>query len=317
MAEGGTFSFSDPDGYAAAFGHAGIKLKLTITGAGDFRARLTRLKLACLEVYRCSENLPRIAYISLPPGRVFLSLPVGMASPMLGGVTLRNGHMVFHGRGERVHQRSSGECLWGLISLSADQLESCSKALTGRPIASPQASRILVPSRGEASRFHGLFEQACHLVETGQRLIESPEVARAIEQEMLYAITHCLSADEVDENPRTRHQHAATMVRFEETLSKRIDQKINMPMLCAEIGVAERTLRMCCSEFLGVSPTRYLLLQRLNKARSALRRADPSMASVAEVARNHQFLELGRFAVTYRATFGESPSATLQRNPQA
>jgi len=90
-----------------------------------------------------------------------------------------------------------------------------------------------------------------------------------------------------------------------------------MPKLCAEIGMAERTLRMCCSEILGVSPTRYLLLQRLNEARSALRRADPSTASVAEVARNHQFLELGRFAVTYRSTFGESPSATLQRDPRA
>jgi transcriptional regulator GlxA family with amidase domain len=39
--------------------------------------------------------------------------------------------------------------------------------------------------------------------------------------------------------------------------------------------------------------------------------------SVAEVARNHQFLEFGRFAVTYRTTFGESPSVTLQRNPRA
>jgi len=57
------------------------------------------------------------------------------------------------------------------------------------------------------------------------------------------------------------------------------------------------------------------MLQRLNAARAALRRADPSTTSVAEVARNHQFLELGRFAVTYRTTFGESPSTTLQQNP--
>jgi hypothetical protein len=28
----------------------------------------------------------------------------------------------------------------------------------------------------------------------------------------------------------------------------------------------------------------------------------------------HQFLELGRFAVTYRITFGEPPSVTLQRD---
>jgi transcriptional regulator GlxA family with amidase domain len=70
---------------------------------------------------------------------------------------------------------------------------------------------------------------------------------------------------------------------------------------------------MCCVESLGVSPTRYLLLQRLNRARAALRRADPSTTSVAEIARNNQFLEFGRFAVTYRTIFGELPSVTLQR----
>jgi len=40
------------------------------------------------------------------------------------------------------------------------------------------------------------------------------------------------------------------------------------------------------------------------------------MASVAEIARSCQFLELGRFAVTYRTIFGELPSTTLQRDPQ-
>jgi transcriptional regulator GlxA family with amidase domain len=49
-------------------------------------------------------------------------------------------------------------------------------------------------------------------------------------------------------------------------------------------------------------------------ARSALRRADPATASVAEIARSHQFSEPGRFAVTYRAIFGEMPSSTLRRS---
>lgn len=129
---------------------------------------------------------------------------------------------------------------------------------------------------------------------------------------MLHAIIHCLAVNEADDHARARHHHAAVMVRFEEALSKRIDQKLNMPRLCTEIGVPERTLRLCCAEFLGVSPTRYVTLRRLNKVRAALQRADPSIVTVAEVARNHQFLELGRFAVTYRTTFGESPSVTLE-----
>ena len=141
-------------------------------------------------------------------------------------------------------------------------------------------------------------------------------MARALEQKLLYAVVNGLATEEADDNPTTRRHHADVMVRFEETLSKRTDQKLNMRALCAAIGVPERTLRMCCNKILGLSPMRYLLLQRLNKARSVLRRADPRAATVAEVARNHQFLELGRFAVTYRTTFGESPSITLHRESQ-
>ena len=71
MAEAGTLTFSDPEAYAAAFSDAHVKL--TITGAGDFKARLTRLKLEHLEIHQYCENLPRIAYISLLPQRIFLS----------------------------------------------------------------------------------------------------------------------------------------------------------------------------------------------------------------------------------------------------
>ncbi|TMK47762.1 MAG: helix-turn-helix domain-containing protein [Alphaproteobacteria bacterium] len=97
--------------------------------------------------------------------------------------------------------------------------------------------------------------------------------------------------------------------------SPRAGIRLSLPELCSAIGVPERTLRACCSEFLGMSPTRYHLLRRLNLARSALRRANPETTSVAEIARNHQFLELGRFAVAYRTVFGEMPSFTL-RSPR-
>ncbi|HEY6465305.1 MAG TPA: hypothetical protein VIY69_04890, partial [Candidatus Acidoferrales bacterium] len=128
-------AFSDPDSYATAFGSA--RIAFTITGAGDFAANMTRLKLSDLEVCRFYERLPRIAYISLSTERVLLSFPIGAASPVFGGSTLRNGDMIFHSGGERVHQRSNGECQWGSISLSPEQFVSSGTALTGRPITLP------------------------------------------------------------------------------------------------------------------------------------------------------------------------------------
>jgi transcriptional regulator GlxA family with amidase domain len=87
--------------------------------------------------------------------------------------------------------------------------------------------------------------------------------------------------------------------------------------LCELIGVTERTLRSCCAEFLGMSPTRYVLLRRLSRARVALRDADPDRASLSELVRTFGFAELGRFETAYRAAFGETPLTTLQRAPAA
>src|SRR5579872_2118058 len=314
MAEGGTLTFRDPDGYMAAF--RDIRLNLTITAAGDFRARLTLLKLGHLEFYQCREDLPRIAYMRLPPGQLFLSFPTGNMASTYNGFVSRNGDIVLHARGGGVHHRIGEKGQWSLISVSLEQLARHSAALTGEPLVPPDADRFLRPVRADAARLRRLIEQACYFSEAGQDLIDRPEIARALQQEILHAIIHCLAADQIDDASKARRQHTAVMSRFEEALDRNIERKLNLPALCAEIGVAERTLRMCCAEFLGVSPMRYLLLRRLNKARSALRRADPSAVSVAEVARNHHFLELGRFAVTYRTTFGESPSTTLQREPR-
>jgi AraC-like DNA-binding protein len=312
MAENGTATFANPDDYQAGIG--GANFNLIVTGGGDFKARLTWLNLRRFHVFRGCENLPRIAFISLLPAQVFVSFPANAGAPLTyDGFGLKFGDVVFHSRGERMHQRTSGESQWGLISLPPEQLAACGKALTGLKITSPPAGRVLRPSRSAASDLLRLHSRACRLAETRHKLIANPEVARALEQELLHALVNCLTADDAIGNLKTRRHHADIMVRFEDALSTLRGPRLNMPALCAAIGVPERTLRVCCAEFLGVSPTRYLLLRRLNMARSALRRADPVTASVAEIARSCQFLEPGRFAVTYRTIFGEMPSSTLRR----
>jgi len=107
-------------------------------------------------------------------------------------------------------------------------------------------------------------------------------------------------------------RRAAIMARLEKVLAADSDRQLSMAELCAGTGVPERALRLCCEEFLGLSPTAYVRLRRLNLVRAALLRSDPAIATVGDVARHHGFSELGRFAATYRAAFGESPAITLQ-----
>jgi AraC-like DNA-binding protein len=316
MTENGTATFVDPDVYQAGIGGVsskGVSVHFIVTGGGDFKARLTWLNLHRLRVLRGFENLPSIAFVSLPPERVVVVFPTSTAPLIWSGLRLRFGDIVFHSRGERTHQWTPGEGKWGLISLPPEQLSACGLALTGSEMSAPTFRRVLRPSKVAASRLLRLHSNACRLAETRHELIANPEVVRSLEQELLHALVNCLTADDAEDHPETRRHHAEIMVRFEDALAAHIDRHLNMSALCAAIGVPERTLRMCCNEFMGISPSRYFLLRRLNMARSALRRADPETASVKEIARNHQFVEPGRFSVAYRNVFGEMPSSTLRR----
>jgi AraC-like DNA-binding protein len=312
MAENGTANFASSDEYSAAIGAA--KLDLFVTAGGEFKGRLTWLNLGGLHVLRGRENLPRIAFVALPPAHVFISFPAsGLSRLVYCGLRLNPGDVVFHGLGERAHQRTVGKADWCFISLAPEQLAACSKALTGQTLRPPSEARVTVPA---PSAFRALLSpilKACLLTETRWELIANPEVARSLEQELLHALINCLETENADRVSRWRRRHTDIMVRFEEVIATLSGPHLNLSEICTAIDVPERTLRLCCAEFLGVSPIRYYLLRRLNMARSALRRANPETASVAEIARDCQFVELGRFAAAYRALFGETPSSTLRR----
>ena len=160
MADGGTQTFTDPDGYAAAIGDT--RLNLTITGAGAFRADLTWLQLQHLKIYRSCESLPRIGYISLSPKLIFLSFPIKTTS-IFGGFPVQQGDILSHSPGERMHQRFNGACQWGLIALSMEHFANYSKALVGKSFVPPGVGNVIRPPRTEVVRLQSLFRQACQL----------------------------------------------------------------------------------------------------------------------------------------------------------
>jgi AraC-like DNA-binding protein len=263
------------------------------------------------------EERPRIAYVSLAPRLVFVTFAAKSGPPLLwDGVELQPGDVVFHSQGEDMHQRTSGACHWASIAQTPAHLAACSKALTGKDLMPPPAGQVLrlPPSAGASVR--QLHAHASRLVEKKPELIAHPEVARALEQDLIYALVTCLSDGVRRQDVAPRRRWADVMSQFEEALAAHLERPQHLPELCQAIGVPERTLRACCAEFLGMGPIRYLRLRRLGMVRAALRQADPSTANVSDVARRHGFLQPGRFAAEYRAVFGEAPSTTLGGAPR-
>jgi AraC-like DNA-binding protein len=129
---------------------------------------------------------------------------------------------------------------------------------------------------------------------------------------LIHTLVNCLTSNVAHEYS-ARNRHRANIIgRFEDVLAAHSERHLQIPELCAAIGVPERTLRMCCAEFLGMSPYRYIRLRRLNTVRAALRRIDSPTANVGEIASRYGFSEPGRFAINYRMVFGETPSTTLR-----
>jgi AraC-like DNA-binding protein len=314
MPGSGTGTFIDPDDYQASLRH--VQIDLLVTSQGAFNAHLTWATLHHLQLLHSEEDLPRIAYVSLAPALVFVGFATRPNPPMLwDGVELQTGDIIFHSRGEQFHQRTTGPSGWSLLGVIPEHLVRYGEALSGKTLSLP-ATRILRPAARNAARLRRLHAQACRLAETRSKILAHPEVARAIEQDLTHALVICLAA-KAQEDAVARRHHARIMVRFEEVLADHPNPLLHLPELCALIGVTDRTLRSCCTEFLGISPSRYMLLRRLTAVRIALRDADPATASVAEIAGDCGFTELERFAGAYRTAFGEAPSVTLGRSPEA
>lgn len=309
-------SFSDPDDYAAAI--RGGTVGFTMTGRGDFAAKLVRIDLPRMWMQGFADNLPRIADATrLVSGRVYFTFRTQPGPSLVQGATeLVPSAILRHGGPREFFQRSSGAARFGTMSLPIEDAASLGP-LAERDLTPPREPTLVAPPFTAIARLQRLHAAASTLAEETPEIIANPEAARGLEQALIGAMVDCLGDRARTEGGLAPGQHAIVMQRFRRVIEENPEQPIYIPEICRAIRVSERSLRACCQEHLGMSPKRYLLLRRMQLARRALRTAEPSATTVTEVAMRCGFWQLGRFAVEYRTLFGESPSATLRRPADA
>lgn len=118
----------------------------------------------------------------------------------------------------------------------------------------------------------------------------------------------------MSKNPgRTPVVDHRTVNRALDAIEASPETAIPMAVLVQATNVSERSLRAGFRKYLGMSPTQYMRLRTLNRARQRLAASRADQASVAKVATDLGVWDLGRFAARYRQLFGELPSATLRR----
>src|SRR5579863_6721271 len=89
-----------------------------LTAPAPFQARLTWADLQRLQILRVEETAARVRYVSLPPGRVFITFPTHRDTTLIcAGINARPGDVIFHASGERFHERTVAPSRWGVLSM--------------------------------------------------------------------------------------------------------------------------------------------------------------------------------------------------------
>src|SRR5208282_5210200 len=117
---------------------------------------------------------------------------------------------------------------------------------------------------------------------------------------LIEAMAACLDQADDHEDSAARRRHQLIMRQFHRFLEKNPETVLYLPEICARIGVSARTLLMCCHEYLGMGPKRYLLLRHMHLVRRALQTATPDTATVTGILTRHGVWQFGRCAGRYK-----------------
>jgi AraC-like DNA-binding protein len=309
--------FAECDQFAEAIRHEDIEVVQTV--GGRFSNQIFLIPLAgALVRYGCHQS-PWLCSATALPGHVSVVLDAVSEGP-----TLQNGQAIYeaqalglYGSGaEHVSRSSPGEYFYAPFSEA--RFQAAWQAATGQetPIRADEFRRV----RPEGRRWQALLELIAALrrqAEHAPDAFHDPIIRGAVERSLLSAVVLAVAADQdrtkAPANRTSTRSRFALVRRAQEHLRAHAHQPVYVLDLCAATGVSERTLRDAFLEQCGMGPIRYLKLRRLHEVRRTLRATAPETTSVKAVALANGFWELGRFAVDYRQSFGESPSQTLQR----
>lgn len=116
------------------------------------------------------------------------------------------GGIVFFAPGSEHFQRSHTAMGWGAMSLNPDDLAAVGRAIVGRDVVAPASDRLMRPPPLLMDRLLHLHKAAEHLAATVPDVLVHPEVARAIEQELVRVMICCLeTADGTEARSGQRH----------------------------------------------------------------------------------------------------------------
>jgi AraC-like DNA-binding protein len=200
------------------------------------------------------------------------------------------------------------------FKIDRSAVEDALSDLLGRPVTSGLDFTPIMPTEAATRSWINMLTLFKEQLFQPYSLLNQPLVgmpfADSLVRGFLLAADHsyrsALTGDEQLAAPRTVRL-AVDIIEAEAHLP------LTVSSIAARCHASVRSLQHGFRRYIGVSPMEYLREVRLRRAHQSLLASDQSATSVASVAYQWGFKNLGRFAAAHTARYDEPPAATLRR----
>ncbi|VAX07139.1 hypothetical protein MNBD_ALPHA03-2058 [hydrothermal vent metagenome] len=206
------------------------------------------------------------------------------------------------------------DCKKLMVQIQTEAMETRLSRLLMRPIDKPILFDQCITEDNDLAR--GWWRQVNHLVNDldndmdpwrSRNILEDME--RNLLTNLLYSFNHNYLDALLTQETQVAPKHIR---RAEDYIIEHLRDPISIDELVTVTGVSQRSIFEGFKNFRGTTPMKLVLQLRLEKVRKDLQKFGPDR-TVTEIALKWGFSQLGRFAVSYKKVYGESPSETLKK----
>jgi AraC-like DNA-binding protein len=221
--------------------------------------------------------------------------------------------------GELTVPRWSAGCRAIMLRVNRNALEDIVSDAVGRQLTTQiDFKPTMATTRGPARTWMQMFTVFAQDLFRADSALSQPLVAAPFVDSLLHALLFA-----ADHPYRSALAEQAKFVA-PQTIRPAVDiieagphLPLTVTSLAARCNVSSRALQQGFVRHMGMSPMSYVRQVRLRRAHQELLASDPSVETVASIARRWGYTNPGRFAAAHAARYGETPADTLRRSGRA
>lgn len=250
------------------------------------------------------------------PGSRTFAIPVSLSGTgWLAGETFGRDSIITLGSGDQLDFRTPRRVDYVACSAESSVLNEYALLVEHRDLEADLQGRTMLHARAQqAETLRALLSTAIASLRAAPDIVRNAHIRTALEQGVLASLVDVVSPlTETVHTPPSFNTRQLVVQRARDYVLDQSDEPVTVADLCIKLRVSRRTLQYSFHDVFGLSPAKFLRAIRLNAVRRELKDAEPTQATVADIAAHWAFWHLSHFAAEYKAMFGELPSETLKK----